>query len=200
MTLGKSGAMIDGSFADYSLVRHEKNEIKMRLNPIDRRRLEIEREKLKLERTNLLTELRAQVLNEGMKGLLLINGGGAIALATWLQAVWGESWAAPMLSWQLYGIACFAMGIFIGGFVPLARYLGSLHKYTATPRKNPWWWTHLFATMLSLFCFASASGLVVWGGLEALKKPVALSPNVSAQPIPKSGPLGVKPNVPENQP
>ncbi len=120
------------------------------------------------ERANLMTELRAQILNEGMKGLFLMNGGGAVALATWLQAVWGQEWAAPMIRWQVYGMAVFALGIFFGAFVPVARYLGSLHKNTLTPRKNPWWWTHLIATVLSILSFAVASGLIVCGALRAL--------------------------------
>jgi hypothetical protein len=120
------------------------------------------------ERANLMTELRAQILNEGMKGLFLMNGGGAVALATWLQAVWGQAWAAPMLRWQVYGMAVFALGIIFGTVVPVARYLGSLHKDTLTPRKNPWWWAHLIATVLSILSFAVASGLIVCGALRAL--------------------------------
>ena len=103
-----------------------------------------------------------------MKGLFLMNGGGAVALATWLQSVWGKEWAAPMLRWQVYGMAVFALGIFFGAFVSVARYLGSLHKNTLTPRKNPWWWTHLVATVLSILSFAGASVLIVCGALRAL--------------------------------
>jgi hypothetical protein len=103
-----------------------------------------------------------------MKGLFLINGGGAIALATWLQAVWGQPWATPMLHWQVYGMAVFSIGIVFCAVVPLARYLGSLHEKTLTPRNNPWWWAHLVATTLSILSFAVASGLIVWGALKAL--------------------------------
>lgn len=120
------------------------------------------------ERANLMTEVRAQILNEGMKGLFLINGGGAVALATWLQAVWGQPWAAPMLRWQIYGMGVFALGIVFAAVVPLARYLGSLHINTHNPPKNPWWWAHLIATTLSILSFAVASILIVFGALSAL--------------------------------
>ena len=120
------------------------------------------------ERANLMTELRAQILNEGMKGLFLINGGGAVALATWLKAVWGQPWAAPMLRYQVYAMLAFAVGIVFGAFVPLARYLGSLHKNTLHPQKNPFWWAYIILTVSSILSFAVASGLVFCGALKAL--------------------------------
>ena len=138
-------------------------------------KVNIELEKLKLERANVMTELRSQMLNEGTKGLFIMNGGGAIALATWLQAIWDKPWASPMLCWQLWGMAAFAAGIGVAVAVPLARYLGSLHKNTHTPRKNPWWWAYIVATIFSILSFAVGSGLVVRGGFAALPTVTASS-------------------------
>lgn len=128
----------------------------------------MELERLKLERANLLTGLRAQMLNEGTKGLFIMNGGGAIALATWLQAVWDKPWASPMLCWQLWGMAAFAAGIAVAAVIPIARYLGSLHGNTLTPLKNPWWWVYIVANVSSILLFAVGSSLVVGGGFAAL--------------------------------
>ena len=130
-----------------------------------------------MDRANTITEVKNQILSEGIKGLFLINGGGAVALATWLQAVWDKPWAAPMLAWQLYAIGTYALGVFFGAFSPLARYLVFLHKNTLTPQENPWWWTHIVVTVLSILCFAIASGLVVRGGLLALENRAASAPN-----------------------
>jgi hypothetical protein len=40
-----------------------------------------------IDMANVLTEMRAQILNERTKILLLINGGGAVALTTLFQAI-----------------------------------------------------------------------------------------------------------------
>jgi len=137
-----------------------------------------------------MTELRAHILNEGMKGLLLMNGGGAVALATWLQAVWGQPWAAPMLRWQVYGMAVFAFGVFFSVIIPLARYLGSLDKNTLAPLSNMWWWTHVIATVLSILSFAAASGLIVYGALKALPL-IASAPRYSEDYFSCTGKTGI---------
>lgn len=135
---------------------------------LEQQRLQLEVEKLKLERANVITEVKNRILSEGMKGLFLINGGAAVALATWLQAVWEKSWAVPMLELQLYGMGAFAFGVFFGAFSPLARYLVFLHKNTLDPPRNPWWWVHVAVTVLSILSFAIGAGLVVKGGFVAL--------------------------------
>ena len=135
-------------------------------------------------RANLITDVKNQILVEGMRGLFLINGGGAVALATWLQAIWDKSWAAPMLWWHLCGMAAFAFGVFCGAFVPLWRYLVFLDPNTLAPKKNPWWWAHVLTTVLSILSFAVASGLVVKGGFAALEMQTAVAPNKALKPTP----------------
>jgi hypothetical protein len=143
------------------------------------------------ERANLITDVKNQILVEGMRGLFLINGGGAVALATWLQAVWDKEWAAPMLWWHLCAMAAFALGVFFGAFVPLWRYLVFLYPRRDTPKQNPWWWAHVLTTVFSILSFAVASGLVVKGGFAALEKQAAMAPN---KPLERtSGPLQTAP-------
>ena len=48
-----------------------------------------------------VTEAKNLVFIETVKGLFLMNGGAAVALAAWLQTVWEKEWATGMLSWQL---------------------------------------------------------------------------------------------------
>jgi len=40
--------------------------------------------------------VRSEISNEGVKGLFLMNGGGAVALLAFLQAIWKDQ---PFLSW-----------------------------------------------------------------------------------------------------
>jgi hypothetical protein len=58
--------------------------------------------------------VRAEVTSDGIKGLFLLNGGGAVALLAFLQAIWDRN---PLLArYVLVGIAVMAFGAFIAGF------------------------------------------------------------------------------------
>lgn len=121
------------------------------------------------DRANTVTEVKNELFIETIKGLFLMNGGGAIALATWLQAVWEKDWATPMLSWQLWGMAVFGAGVFLAGLGYLLRFLAFFHPKTNDPPKNPLWWGHVVASTVSVISFALAVGLVVIGGFAALE-------------------------------
>lgn len=122
------------------------------------------------ERANTITNVKSEVLIEGIKGLFFVNGGGAVALATWLQSVWDKPSAVPMLWWHLWAMAAFALGVFLGALVPLCRYLAFFNKNTLIPEKNPWWWAQTATILLSILCFAIASVFIVKGGFEAIPK------------------------------
>jgi hypothetical protein len=120
------------------------------------------------DRANTLTEVRSEILNESTRSLLLINGGGAVAVATWLQAVWSETWAASMLQSQVVGIAVLLVGVLFAAACPFVRYLSFLHPKTVTPFKNPIWWVNAGATVLSLASFIAGMAFVVCGAWRAL--------------------------------
>jgi polyferredoxin len=115
------------------------------------------------DRANTLTEVRAEILNENTRSLVLINGGGAVAVASWLQAVWGETWATSMLRPQIIGTAILLGGVMLAALCPMLRYMSFFHPKTLTPRKNPWWWTNAIASLLSVAAFAVGMGFVVAG-------------------------------------
>lgn len=120
------------------------------------------------ERANMLTEVKSVLFIESIKGLFLMNGGGAVSLATWLQAVWEKEWATPMLGWQLWGMLMFGAGVFFAGVAYLSRFLAFYHPKATQPRKNPCWWLHVGSSTFSVLSFAVAVGLVVKGGFAAL--------------------------------
>ena len=126
------------------------------------------RAELVAERANVLTQTRAQILNEGSKGLILINGGGAAALAAFLQAVWGEANFAPMRLWILVGMCWLIAGTAVSASIFLTRYLGALHAKTTTPTQNPWWWLQISLTAIAVVCFCAGMGTAVFGGFKAL--------------------------------
>lgn len=120
------------------------------------------------ERANTVTEVKNLVFIEVLKGLILINGGGAIALATWIQTVWEKYWAPLMLPFQLWGMVGFAFGVLFAVVALAFRFMCFFHKYTLEPQENPWWWGHMIAIACSVLSFLVATGLVVYGAFQAL--------------------------------
>jgi len=121
------------------------------------------------DRANTISEIKNELFVESIKGLFLMNGGGAVALATWLQAVWEKEWAAPMLEPQLWGMAMFGLGVLLAGLSFFARFLAFYHPNTEHPLRNPIWWLHTVASGLSMVSFGIAIFLVVKGGFAALE-------------------------------
>lgn len=124
-----------------------------------------------MRRANAITAVKNEMFVEAIKGLFLMNGGGAISLATWLQAVWEKNWAAPMLEWHLWGMAMFGLGVFFAGTSFLARFLAFYHPRARFPRQNPIWWGHTATSVASVLAFAIGIFLVVRGGFAALRCP-----------------------------
>lgn len=66
------------------------------------------------------TDQRNDALREGIKGLFLMNGGGAAAMLAFLQATWIQK---PELSkYVLVSISFLAVGVFFAGLVQFFRY------------------------------------------------------------------------------
>lgn len=57
------------------------------------------------------TELRAQIDSEGVRGLLLINGGGCVALLAFLPTVLGKPEYASLAKCILWALASFQFGL-----------------------------------------------------------------------------------------
>jgi hypothetical protein len=123
------------------------------------------------DRENVLAQVRNHILVEGFKGLVLINGGGAAALAAFLQAIWDKPSAAGMRIYLLAGIASLILGAALAGILFLARYLSFFHRNTNILTRNPWWWTTIVLIFLSLACFIIGMGTAVTGGFVSLLCP-----------------------------
>jgi hypothetical protein len=129
------------------------------------------------DRAYTVTETKNLLFIENIKGLFLMNGGGAVALATWLQVVWEKEWASAMLWWQLWAMLMFAFGVFWAGVGYLARFLAFYHKNAEHPVENPAWWLHIASVTLSIILFAVASILIVKGGFVARNDRVIVTPS-----------------------
>lgn len=100
------------------------------------------------------TELRYTLINQGIRGLVLINGGGATALAIWLRFIWDKPDSEAAVIAATTGIKFLVVGLVLAAMLPFVRYLESLHPNTFTPLKNPWWYVFVFVMWLPALLFA----------------------------------------------
>jgi hypothetical protein len=125
-------------------------------------------ETIKATREDKLTELRAQGVIEGTKGLLLINGGGAVALAAFLQAVWDKAFA--LRPWLLWAIAVLTAGVAFASATFFARYLHGLSPKSVKPFQSAWWWVSVALMAGAVLAFVVGMCLAVVGGFVAHAK------------------------------
>jgi len=105
---------------------------------------------------------RAEIANQSVRGLLLINGGGAVALLAFLQAIWGNN--ANLEKYVVAGIALFSSGVLITGFINVFRYHASLAFQAGNTRKfNIFWLLEFWSQPISLACFGIGMLVVVAG-------------------------------------
>lgn len=68
-------------------------------------------------------QARLQVVTEGVRGLFIINGGGAVALLAFLQAIWSDN--PSMARVVLGGLGLMAFGLVFAAVVNYFRYHSS---------------------------------------------------------------------------
>jgi hypothetical protein len=80
------------------------------------------------------TAQRDQAITEGVKSLFLMNGGAAVALLAFLQAIWATN---PYLSkFVIGGIGFHSIGVFLAGCVQLFVYSASFNFQSG--RRQRW--------------------------------------------------------------
>ncbi len=65
------------------------------------------------------TQRRDEMWGQGVRGLLLVNGGAIVALLAFLQAIWTS--AAPLIPWIVSGLIPLAFGVAAVAPIPLLR-------------------------------------------------------------------------------
>ena len=108
------------------------------------------------------TEQRNDTLREGVKGLFLINGGGATAMLAFLQATWTTK---PQIAKYVVGcIALLAIGLFLAGLVQFFRYNASFAFQGSRSRAfEIYRFLYLAAAYSSLVAFLIGMAIVVFG-------------------------------------
>jgi hypothetical protein len=75
-----------------------------------------------------LSEAKERYVLEGQRTYIAINGAGAIALLTFLQAMWDKTNTVPLRFWILLGILSFAVGVIIGAATFPVRHWAFVHN------------------------------------------------------------------------
>ncbi|MCZ6591287.1 MAG: hypothetical protein O7B98_09140 [Alphaproteobacteria bacterium] len=79
-------------------------------------------ENQKRENAHRQTERRDQMAFHGLRALLILNGGGAVALLAFLQAIWDKPTAASLVPYILGGMIPLILGAAASGWVHFIRY------------------------------------------------------------------------------
>lgn len=130
-------------------------------------------------------EIRAQIDTENLKGLLLVNGGGAVAFLTFLPTILGKPCYAPLAQAMLEGLLSCQLGLVFALVHNRLRRICSLtyeqHRYRPPPcRIISFYWlkskepcvchASILFMWLSLGAFLLAGILVLIGGMEVISK------------------------------
>lgn len=138
------------------------------VNQIDSSSLTEAKLKAGIDNAVSLREHRNRALSEGMKGLLLLNGGGAVALLAFLQAIWNNTQGEHLKYYMVAALWVLLFGALCAAVIGFTRYHGAFHKHTFTPEKNPWWRAQVTLTIVSCLCFAVGSVLAGLGVLDSI--------------------------------
>jgi hypothetical protein len=113
------------------------------------------------------TKQRNESATELVKALLIINGGGAVALLAYLQAIWIPS---PVLARPtIIGIGCLAFGVLVAATFHLFRHQASLHYQFGTKEAGKKFdRLYLVSASVSLIAFLIGVSVVLIGALRAL--------------------------------
>lgn len=118
---------------------------------------------------------RHEIDNTTVRSLLVINGGGAVALLTFLGNIFDKNEADDLYFYIISGMALFCIGLLTASIHnTLRRTCNAYHAKRSIPRnaKSPgdteackWSWRLQY---LSMICFALACAIVIFGGFDSL--------------------------------
>jgi len=111
-----------------------------------------------------LMQQRNQAMTESVKGLFIMNGGGAAALLAFLKAIGTDQ--RLFATFIVAGIFCFVIGLACAGIVQWFRFRASeSHQRTDTMAHERYYRLYTRCTIGSIFAFATGAMIVVVGAL-----------------------------------
>lgn len=114
------------------------------------------------------TEQRNEAMVQTVRGLLLVNGGGAVVLLAFLQAIWSDPRAIDLAHSIILGIGFLAAGLVVALGVHPLRYMTAFRFQARRRTWVLWRLGYLLCTVASLALFASGIWVVLRGAWGAL--------------------------------
>jgi len=114
--------------------------------------------------------LQANIVNDGTKALLLINGGGAVVLLAWLNAslsAQASDLQRSLIGWLILSVVLFVLGSAASVFSFFCRYTSSVAAEMGTSSWRTWWIAWLGAVILSGVMFFAAVTVTLIGVILA---------------------------------
>jgi hypothetical protein len=111
------------------------------------------------------TERRDKMAADGLRSLLLLNGGGAVALLAFLQSIWTQADAKRLVPWVLAGMIPLLIGAALGGWIHFVRYdttMAYQMKGGDGPGMTQW---HQFLTKVGFGAFLFGMAIIIVGAL-----------------------------------
>ena len=110
------------------------------------------------------TTQRDEASLAGVRGLLIINGGGAVALLALLPVIWDQD--TDLVRLVVYGAAVFGVGTCVAGLSHFLRYHASYNFQAGNTKRFSWFRRGYIASWyISLFC---ALATVCWLAIRTL--------------------------------
>jgi divalent metal cation (Fe/Co/Zn/Cd) transporter len=107
-------------------------------------------------------------MNRVFQGLITLNGGGAVALLAFLQAIWRNNRDDTLVYYVLWGIVWFAIGLALAVLYQIFRYHTSMAHQKGSAAYRPFQWMYRTFMYTSLVCFGVAIGTLVLGAFTSL--------------------------------
>lgn len=112
------------------------------------------------------TERRDKMWEQSARLLGLMNGGSAVALLAFVQAIWQDM--AELVVWVVYGLVVFAVGLALATIIPQLREATVLNWRSNNPTAKKYQCLYRWTAKLSVLSFLVGVGIVAYGILTNL--------------------------------
>lgn len=114
------------------------------------------------------TERRDKMWEQSARLLGLMNGGSAVALLAFVQAIWLKM--PELVVWVVYGLIIFAVGLALATIIPQLREATILNWRSNESKAKIYQDLYRGAAKLSVVSFLVGVGIVAYGILTSLPK------------------------------
>lgn len=115
------------------------------------------------------TERRDKMWEQSARLLGLMNGGSAVALLAFVQAIWHDM--TDLVAWVVCGLILFAAGLALATIIPQLRESTILNWRSDRTKAKRYQLAYRWAAKLSVLSFLIGVGIVAYGILASLPQP-----------------------------